>query len=141
MNWNGVIGACLIILACSATVTAQEDEYGPEVKSFLELMRHEQDELEFQIRHNEISRKEYVRSRDQLLIQRETVLELVRRSTEDVVPEIQVVPASELGQLVEGGITVVRRLKPGETIREKWKYLGSARRSEVFYIFERIKRR
>jgi hypothetical protein len=130
----------LLMMAAARIVilAGQGDQYGPEVRSFLELIRHEEQELEFQIRHDEISRKDYVRSRDQLQIHRQKVLELVRLSGEDEVPELHVLPASRVEQLIEGGMAVLKNVKQGDVIRDKWKYLGQVKRSEIFYIFERI---
>ena len=131
---------CLLVIALLPVLPAlaQSSDYGPELKSFLELMRHEEDELEFQIKHNEISRRDYIRSKDQLLIHRQKVVELLKRSGGDEVPEIHVLPISELEQLIEGGVDIIKTAKPGDIIKDKWKYLGSTRRSEVFYIFERV---
>jgi len=115
--------------------------HGPEVRSFLELMRHEEDELEFQIKHNEITRKEYTRAKSCIAIHRQTVLNLVRETGQDSVPEIHVVAAAELDQLIENGTSELKGLKRGEVIRGKWKYLGSLTRGEVFHIFERLRNR
>jgi len=133
----------LILLQLSASLqvcaaTAQSSEYGPEVKSFLELMRHEEDELDFQIRHSEISRREYVRSKMQIAIHRQTVLELVKESGRDKVPELHVVAASELDQLIEDGTSAIKGVRRGDVIGNKWRYLGGVHRGETFYIFERL---
>jgi hypothetical protein len=116
----------------------QSNEYGPEVRSFLDLMRHEEDELEFQIKHNEISRREYLRSKTQIAIHRQTVLDLVKETGKDYVPELHVVAASELDQLIEEGTSAIKGIKRGDIIRNKWRYLGSVHRAETFYIFERL---
>jgi len=135
------IQCCLLILlhliACPI-FAGQSNGYGPEVKSFLDLMRHEEDELEYQIKHNEISRREYIRSKSRIAIQRETVLNLFKESGTDYVPELHVAAASELDQLIEDGTTLIRGIKPGNVIKEKWRYLGTVRRGETFYIFERL---
>jgi hypothetical protein len=114
------------------------DGYGPEVRSFLELMRHEEDELEFQIRHNEIGRREYVRSKTQIAIHRQTVLDLVKETGKDYVPELHVVAAAELDQLIENGTRAIKGIKRGDIIDNKWRYLGSVHRGEIFYILERL---
>lgn len=135
------IRCCLLILlqlvACPA-YPAQSNGYGPEVKSFLDLMRHEEDELEYQIKHNEISRREYIRSKSRIAIHRETVLNLAKESGTDYVPELHVATASELDQLIEDGSSLIKGIKPLDVIKEKWRYLGSARRGETFYIFQRL---
>ena len=132
---------CLLILlqlVAYPIYAGQSNGYGPEVKSFLDLMHHEEDELEYQIKHNEISRREYIRSKSRIAIHRETVLTLVKESGTDYVPELHVAAASELDQLIEDGTALMRGIKPGDVIKEKWRYLGSARRGETFYIFERL---
>jgi hypothetical protein len=101
-------------------------------------MRHEDDELEFQIKHNEISRREYNRSKAQIAIHRQTVLELVRESGKDIVPEIHVAAAPELDQLIEDGTNAIKGIKRGAIIANKWRFLGSVHRGETFYIFERL---
>lgn len=125
-------------LIASVGYAAQSEGYGPEVKSFLNQMRHEEDELEFQIKHNEISKREYIRSKNRIAIRRQTALDLVKASGVDYVPELHVAAASELDQLIEDGTSLIKGVKPGEVIRGKWRYLGSARRGETFYIFERL---
>ena len=137
------IPICLLILLKSTLCLAgghegQSDDYGPELRSFLDLMRHEEDELEFQIKHNEISRREYLRSKTQILIHRQTVLDLVKASGKDYVPELHVVAASELNQLIEDGTRAIKSVKRGDIIRDKWRYLGTVHKGEVFYIFERL---
>ena len=118
--------------------STQSDGYGPEVRSFLDLMRHEEDELEFQIKHNEISRREYIRSKTQIAIHRQTVLDLVKETGKDYVPELHVVAASELDQLIEDGTRAIKGIKRGGIIENKWRYLGSVHRGETFYILERL---
>ena len=129
----------LELAICFSASGIQSDGHGPEVKSFLDLMRHEADELEYQIRHNEISRRDYTRSKNRIAIHRQTVLNLVKETGEDYVPELHVAAANEVDQLIENGTKALRGLKRGDVIKEKWRYLGSVNRGEVFYIFERLK--
>jgi hypothetical protein len=143
MRRNLAIKIFLLILLISTLglalgLGAQSDEYGPEVRSFLDLMRHEEDELEFQIKHNEISRREYLRSKMQITIHRQTVLDLVKTSGKDYVPELHVVAAAELEQLIEDGTKAIKGIKRGDLIRDKWRYHGSVHKGETFYIFERV---
>lgn len=131
----------LILLPVAFRVSGQSADsgaYGPEVRSFLDLMRHEEDELEFQIKHNEISRREYIRSKTQIAIHRQTVLDLVKETGKDYVPELHVVAASELDQLIEDGTRAIKGIKRGGVVGNKWRYLGSVHRGETFHIFERL---
>jgi hypothetical protein len=120
----------------SNAVQAQELHYGPEVKSFLELCRHEEEELEFQIKHGEINRQDYIRSKNRIAIQRQMVLKRVKDTGEDIVPDLHVVTATEIDQLIEGGMKALKGVKIGGLIAEKWIYLGSVNRGEIYYIFE-----
>ena len=136
-----LIGAAIIFLpgARGQAHASQSDQFGPEVKAFLELMHQEEVELDFQIRHNEISRKEYVRSRNRIAILREHVLNRARQTGEDRVPELHVVVAAEVDQIVDGGTKALKGVKPGTTIEGKWRYLGALiRGGESFYTFERL---
>ena len=128
----------LFMWAASLGQSSNESTYGPEVKSFLDLMRHEEDELEFQIKRKEISRRDYLRAKNQITIHRQTVLDLARESGRDNVPELHVVAMDQVDQLIENGTASIKTLKPGETIAEKWRYLGSVHRAETYYIFERL---
>lgn len=128
----------LVWAAASHAQSVNGSEYGPEVKSFLDLMRHEEDELEFQIKRKEISRRDYLRAKNQIIIHRQTVLDLARETGQDNVPELHVVAADQLEQLIENGVAAIKGLKAGEIVAEKWRYLGSVHRAETFYIFERL---
>jgi hypothetical protein len=135
---------CLLILILvtirllAGAGQGQSSEYGPEVKSFLDFMRHEEDELEFQNRHSEISRRDYLRTKMRIAIHRQTVLNLAREAGEDSVPELHIVVAPEVDQLIEDGTSILRTIKRGDVIKDKWRYLGNVHRGETFYIFERL---
>jgi hypothetical protein len=130
--------AALSLMPALSGVAYQENSYGPEVKSFLDFMRHEDDELEFQIQHGEITRRDYVRAKNRHAIQRQTVLNIVKETGADVVPDLYVVTTAELSQLIEGGARALRGVKRGDIIKNKWRYHGSLSKGEVFYIFERL---
>jgi hypothetical protein len=130
----------LVTLSC-AFVQAQENqtpEYGPDVKAFLELCHHEEVELDYQISHDEITRKDFIRSKNRIAIQREMVLKRVKETGEDYVPDYHVVTAAEISQLIEDGMKAIKGAKPGKVIANKWVYMGTANRNEAYYIFERV---
>jgi len=129
-----------LVLPTGSPFAQQSNNYGPEVKSFLELMRHEEDELEYQILHHEISRPHYARAKSRIAIHRQAVLDIVRQTGEDVVPELHVVTTTELDQLIEEGTRALKGIKRGGIINNKWRYIGSVTKGQVFYIFERIQK-
>jgi hypothetical protein len=132
-------------LLCIATLVAlgvhslgYTPQYGPEVRAFLDLCKDEERELDFQIEHNEISRPEYQRAKNRIAVHREAVLSIVNRTGADVVPELHVVTADDIDELIEGGTALLKTIKTGDVIREKWRFIGKATRREAFFIFERI---
>lgn len=135
-----LIQICLITVWWSSPIAAfaPQNDYGPRVKSFLEFLRQEEEELEYQIRHREISRREYTRSKNRFAIMRETVLKAAKETGQDIVPELHVVTASEIDQLIENGMRAMRGVREGAIIEDRWRYLGRVARGELFYIFERL---
>ncbi|HSE99244.1 MAG TPA: hypothetical protein VLD57_13325 [Blastocatellia bacterium] len=144
MRGRVFIQACLLLIILSASELTtlsrevQSGDYGPEVKAYLDFLRHEEAELEFQIRNDEIPRKNYVRAKNRIAILRQKVLAIVKETGKDIVPELSVVTLSEIDQLIEDGSRLVRRAKPGTVLAEKWLYHGSVSRGEIFHVFERI---
>lgn len=141
MRARVLIQICLVIIWWPFHTSAEillQSGYGPNVKSFLDFLQQEESELEFQIHHDEISRREYTRSKNRFAIMRETVLETVKKTGQDIVPELHVVTASEIDQLIEQGMHALRGVRVGAIIEGKWRYLGRVTRGEVFYIFERL---
>jgi len=133
-----LIGLALAQCTASAARETQSPSHGPEVRAFLDLMRQEEVESEFMMKHNEISRRDYIRSRNKIAILRQTVLDRAEQTGEDLVPELYVKAANEVDQLMEEGVRALRGVKRGEVIKQKWRYLGSVSKGEVFYIFERL---
>jgi hypothetical protein len=128
---------CFAGLPSSSHARVQE-KYGPEIRSFLEYVRHEDVELNFQLEHKEINRKDYLRSKNRLEILKQAVLNYAKETGQDLVPEYHVVAVSEVEELIPGGTEALKGVKSGETIKEKWRFVGTAIRGEKFYILERI---
>jgi hypothetical protein len=129
------------VVSAFCSVNAQEvreGQYGPQVESFLKYCRHEENELEFQIKRNEISRKEYLRSKNRIAVHREYVLRIVRENNSDVIPELHVVTVDEADALIVDGSRLLKLMRPGTSIEEKWLYIGKVTRGEVFFVVERL---
>jgi hypothetical protein len=123
---------------CFASHLPQSNEYGPQVRGFLDYLRQEEIELRFMVSHREISRKEYVRSMNRIAVWREAVLSYARKTGKDCVPEFHIVTTSEVDELIPDGTKALKGIKLGEVIAEKWRYIGSSIRGERFYIFQRL---
>jgi hypothetical protein len=144
MRIRAVMQAGLLFLLLSlpspSPLAQQPSGHGPEVNSFLDLMHHEEEELEYQLLHQEISRSQYARAKSRIAIHRQAVLNIVKETGEDVVPELHVVTAAELDELIEQGTRALKGVKRGGIINDKWRYVGSVTRGQIFYIFERIQK-
>lgn len=132
------VGSAFVQSHAGSRRGSQSSVYGPEVRAFLDLLRQEEVELDFQIKHSEIDRRDYLRSKSKITILRQAVLGIVKQRGEDHVPELYVKAAPEVSQLVEDGLKALKGIKPGEAINQKWRYIGSVNKGEVFYIFERL---
>lgn len=140
---NQIILLLVIMACCAPPVVAQSDQegaVGPEVTAFLDFIRQEEEELEYQISHQEIPRKDYVRAKNRFSIMRQAVLDIAHKTGKDIVPELQVVTTAELYQVLDGGLKSLRGIKVGGIVEERWRYLGRVTKGEVYYIFERIKK-
>jgi hypothetical protein len=133
-----LVGALIGRLQTVYSQESQSDRFGPRMKSFLELMQVEENELEYQIQHGEISRREYTRSKNRIAVMRQTAVNIARESGEDRVPELHVVVASEVDQIVDGGAGALKGVKAGTIIEGTWRYIGTVTRGEAFYVFERL---
>jgi predicted DNA-binding ArsR family transcriptional regulator len=71
---------------------------------------------------------------------RRVVLDEVRRTGQDRVPDYYVVTPSEIEQLIPDGARSLKGIKPGDLVDNKWRYVGKAFHGEQFLIFERVHR-
>lgn len=110
---------------------------GPVVSAYLTNLQEEINELDFQLRHQEISRRDYERARARLLLQQRYVTRLAAESNADFVPELQVLTADEIGALMLGGTTERGELSVGATVGENWKVVAVEQRAEKFFVLER----
>ena len=139
--WAFIIFLMFLIPASLHPVeAAQSSKYGPEVKAFLSYVHQEEIELRFQLTHNEINQKDFTRSMNRLAVMRQAVLDYVKISGEDMVPEYHVVTTAEVEQLIPGGADALKGVKSGTIVAAKWRYMGAVVRGEQFFILERLGR-
>ena len=112
-------------------------DLAPELAAFLGFIEDEEEELQFQLQNDEITPAEYRLSKARLGVTREAVLRIARGRKEGAVPELHVLLASELGQVLPEGLDALRGKKPGDRVSEVWRYHGSVSRGQTFYILER----
>jgi len=115
--------------------------YGPVVSAYLLSLTEELNELDFQLRHREISRRDYERARQRLIILRHAVERRAAENSEDFVPEIQVLTADELDTLALGAKPEPSTLRLGALLDKRWKLISIERRATQFFVFEKVRGR
>lgn len=112
--------------------------YGPIVGAYLTGLAEELNELEFQLKHQEIRRFDYEHSKQRLLLMRRYVELLAAQSSEDKLPELQILADEELGTM---GLKAKRNpdgLAAGDIIDNEWKILGIERGRIRFFVFQKL---
>ncbi len=130
----------IVWLSFAVPVAAQQQRaaYGPVVKAFLTGLDEEMSELEFMIRHQEIGREDYERTKQRLTVRRRFIERTAARSREDRVPELQVLADDELGALASGGGLHPDELQVGAQVGGRWKLVAIERIRNRFFVLEKL---
>jgi TonB family protein len=129
----------MLSLVAPATALAQKRaSYGPVVSATLSGLDEEMTELEFMIRHREIRRGDYERTKQRLTVRRRFIEHTAVRSREDRVPEFQVLADDELGALAPGVELNPDELQVGVRFGERWKLAAIEHVRERFFVFEKL---
>jgi protein TonB len=133
----------LLALAASNAIEAQPPKKspGPVVSAYLTSLAEEFRELEFQISHREISRADYERTRQRLLLLRSLVERRAASNKEDRVPELQVLLADEFDRLGLSARPEAGKLRAGAELEKQWKLISIERDQQSgrrFFVFERL---
>jgi len=117
--------------------SAEDQEFGPVVRAYLGYLRNEQEVVDDRVSRREISRAYYKRNSNRIRALREIAMRIARESHNDYLPELEAVVADELGTLFERP-PGVPNLVPGKVFNSTFRYIGSVRSVEVFYVFARL---
>lgn len=130
----------VVVLSLAVPVSAQSKRanYGPVVRAYLTGLDEELTELEFQFSHKEISRATYDRTKRRLAVLRSYVERAAAKSSEDRVPELQVLADDELGILAPDADLNPDDLKPGVKLGERWQIVSIERQRERFFVLEKL---
>jgi TonB family protein len=141
------LAAVLVLVALFSTVDAAQQKrtsYGPVVNAYLTGLGEELNELEYQLRNQEIGRADYERAKQRLTILRRYVERRASESNEDIVPEFQALAEDELNTLGLGRDYQADELIAGMELDGQWKIIGVqmgiARKPTRFLVLERLPR-
>ena len=138
---------CLLLLICLAGTgislgqdsqeVAEDSEFGPVVRAYLGYLRNEQEVVDDRASRHEINRAYYIRNSNRIRALRQMALRIARETEKDYLPELEAAARDELGNLFE------RPPKPaslsvGEVYNNTFRFLGTVRAGDIFYIFARL---
>ena len=134
------IAVFVVVLSLAAPVVAQPKRanYGPVIKAYLTGLDEELTELEFQLRHKEITRAVYERTKQRLDVVRRYVQRMAAKSAEDRLPELQVLADDELSILNSETELKPDELQTGDEIGGRWRIVSIERQRERFFILEKL---
>jgi hypothetical protein len=139
----GFAGVLLILLIWPLVIGTPrlqdggDRELGPVVRAYLGYLRAEQEVVDDRVSRREINQAYYRRNSNRIKALREMALRLARQTNNDYLPELEAVARDEFGLLFQRPPRP-EVLKPGEVVQNTFRFLGSVRSAEVFYVFARL---
>lgn len=134
--------AVFFFLGTLGLVQAQQDRnagdnFGPNVRSYLEYLRQEEEVVDDRQSRPEIRREYYLRNMNRIKALREVALRIARSSANDYMPELEAVAPDELHTLFETPPDL-SKVKTGDVLNNTFRFLGKVRTGRVFFIFARL---
>jgi hypothetical protein len=114
-----------------------DEEFGPVVRAYLGYLRNEQEVVDDRVSRREISATYYRRNSNRIKALRQMAIRLARDTNNDYLPELEAVTSDEFRLLFERP-PQVSSLRVGEVLRNTFRYLGTVRTGESFYVFARL---
>jgi len=118
--------------------------YGPVVSAYLTGLDEELNELEYQLRRDEITRADYERAKQRLTILRRSVERYASENRKDIVPEYQALAVDELKTVGLSKEYKAEDLIGGAELEGQWKIVEVQPRTERkpvrFLVLERLQR-
>lgn len=139
---KSLIQAVLLLLivpffSFAQTSKSSDTEFGPVVRAYLGYLRNEQEVVDDRASRHEINPTYYRRNSNRIKALRQMAVRLARETHNDYLPELEAVAADELGLLFERP-PVAGSLQQGQVLRNTFRFLGTVRAGEQFYLFARL---
>jgi hypothetical protein len=133
--------ASLVIFGAVATTSAQtvreDEQVGPVVRAYLGYLRNEQEVVDDRASRHEVNQQYYRRNSNRIRALRQMAMQIARETQNDYLPELEAVAGDELGLLFQRPPRF-QTLRIGEIVQTTFKYLGTVRSGDLFYIFARL---
>lgn len=119
------------------TAAADDAEFGPVVRTYLGYLRAEQEVVDDRASRREINQNYYRRNSNRIRALRQMALRIARETQNDFLPELYAITRDELGTLFEPQPQPAA-FRVGEVVNNTFRYLGTVRAVEPFYLFARL---
>jgi hypothetical protein len=119
------------------TIAGDEAEFGPVVQTYLGYLRAEQEVVDDRASRREINQTYYRRNSNRIRALRQMALRIARETRNDYLPELYAVTRDELGTLFDPQ-PQPSAFRVGEVVNNTFRYLGTVRAVEPFYLFARL---
>jgi len=136
--------AMLLIASCLAPTQASAQakhadirEFGPIVRAYLQYLDTEQNVVDDRVSRREVSASYYRRNSNRIHALRIMAIDIARATNNDYLPELEAETQDELKTIFEKPPTT-SSFKVGEIINNTFRFLGTVRAGEVFYVFARL---
>ena len=136
---SGTVVLFLLLATCARAgqTNASESEFGPVVRAYLGYLHNEQEVVDDRVSRREISVGYYRRNSNRIRALRQIAVRLARNTHNDYLPELEAVAGDELGLLFEHP-PQPSTFRVGEVVRNTFRFLGTIRSGEPFYVFARL---
>ena len=142
---KGRFSAFLLVAFCAftsvharQTVQYSDEEFGPVVRAYLGYLKNEQEVVDDRVSRREVSASYYRRNSNRIKALRQVAIRLARETHNDYLPELEAVSGDEMNLLFGSNPPQIARLRVGEVLRNTFRFLGSLRTGETFYLFARL---
>ena len=132
----------LFVFSCAqanqGSRASSDEEFGPVVRAYLGYLRNEQEVVDDRASRHEVSASYYRRNSNRIKALRQIAIRLARENSNDYLPELEAVAGNEFRILFGSSPPQIVTLKVGDVFRNTFRYLGTVRSGEPFYIFARL---
>ena len=135
----GVVVISSFLTVGQAATQGQQDssEFGPVVRAYLGYLQNEQEVVDDRASRHEVNQAYYRRNSNRIRALRQMAIRIARESRNDYLPELEAVTRDEMRLLFEQPPRV-ETLQEGDVLKQTFRFLGTARAVETFYVFARL---
>ena len=138
VKFSATVIVLLLLGNCvKAGQRTSDEEFGPVVRAYLGYLRNEQEVVDDRASRHEISGGYYRRNSNRIKALRQMAVRLARETNNDYLPELEAVASDEFGLLFERP-PQPGALRVGEVLRNTFKFIGTVRSGELFFVFARL---